>query len=131
MRRRLLGIATLVPPVYLLAFVGTGVVVVARGGGEDPLGGIPFGVLFAVHGAVIVLALGVIAVLVVHVVRAEALPDAERVAWVLALVFAGMLVAPAYWWLHVRPGPSQRGWPAPRAEDRLDAVATAPSATDR
>ena len=113
-RKLLLGALTLWPPIYMVLFFASIVVLFATnddGNGAGP----PFAVLFAAHAATILLMFGLLAVYLTHLMRSSFVPHDQRIVWVLMLIFANMIAMPIYWWLYVwKEGESDRrayAWP--------------------
>jgi heme A synthase len=107
MRRRLLGIASFWPALYLLFFVAV-VGMAALSGGGDPDRELPVAieVLVVLH---LTTMLVIVALLVLFVRDAYRNPRVEpdkRVFWAIVLVLLNAIALPAYWWLYVRSQPN-------------------------
>ena len=99
MRRTALGLASALPALVVLALPAfeDSVLRAAEVGTAPPA--------VAVAAVLTVMAGGLVAVFVfmVQAVRVEGRGGAWKLGWVLALGVAGVLAAPAFWALHVRP----------------------------
>lgn len=43
-----------------------------------------------------------------HLATSPRVSEPDRLPWVLLFVMASVLVLPAYWWIHMRPGPVEK-----------------------
>ncbi len=102
--RLLLGVVTLWPFLYFVAFVGFFVVQflsVARSTG--PSGGGPptwFVVTLLLHAATILLSIGLLVVYIVDVFKNDRVARDMKVLWALVLFMGGPIAMPIYWYLY-------------------------------
>lgn len=99
MRRQIIGLATIWPLLYVgwfcLTILGE---VTGMGAGLELTDA-----LVVVHALTMVLALVLVIGYLIHAANNASLAADRRVIWVLAILGAGLVAMPAYWWLHVRP----------------------------
>lgn len=102
--KRLLLAATLLPVLYLIAFVAI-IATAALSGSDEPDGGlpVPFGVLMAGHLLTILLIFAITAVYIVDVFRNPRIPNDQRALWAVVIFMGNIVAMPVYWWLHIRP----------------------------
>jgi len=94
-----LGILTILPFFYIIAFIAIIIVMVTQIGGDTQSG--PPVALFIAHGFFMLLILGLIVYYIIHALRNTRLPQTERLLWVIIIFVGNMLVMPIYWFLHV------------------------------
>ena len=104
MRRWLLGLATLLPVIYM-AFFFVVIAAASIAGGGDPDNGliIPDAVLFSLHIATIILITVLLVVYIRDAYRNPDLPDDRRIFWAVVLFMGNAIAMPIYWWLYMRP----------------------------
>lgn len=103
-----LGVATLWPLLYFVAFLGFIVVMIltSMGGGhrdDGPRGW--FVVLALLHVFTFLLILALIGTYLVDVFRNDRLREEQddRAVWAVVIVLFGVFAMPVYWWLYLRP----------------------------
>jgi hypothetical protein len=107
-KKLLLGILTGWPFVYFIGFFlfVISMIVMAPGGGGE-LGVIP-GILFllvmVLHFATIFLILGLLIFYIVNAGKSEKFTQGEKIAWIVALFFGGMIAMPIYWYMNIWKG---------------------------
>lgn len=121
--KRLLLAATLLPGVFaMVAIAGVGAVL---GATEDPVdsGLLVLVALLYIAAVALIIVCGIASV--IDVFRGDrVVSTGSRALWTTALLLAGSVAAPAYWWLYVRPDGGQpygpqtltpgRSWPVGR-----------------
>ena len=100
-RKRLLLAVMLLPAPLIVAF---GVVVALAF--EDSTAEDYFGIAFGLWAAAFVAAWGGTIACVGDAARGR-VGSQDRGPWITALLLGATVVGPAYWWLHVRPGPGE------------------------
>lgn len=60
-----------------------------------------FRLTFALHGAMILLTLGLLTFYVVFVYRAEAVPVSRKPLWTIVLVLGSIIAMPVFWYLYL------------------------------
>ena len=86
----ILGLLTMWPVVYIFFFIATMALA--------PLGAMPFGMLFAVHGVTMAITFGLLMYYVVHVLRSPRQSN-ERLLWAILLVVGSTITMPIYWYM--------------------------------
>ena len=95
----ILGLLSLWPPAYFLAFIGFMFATVFwRPSDEFER---VFTAVFAVHFLTMLIIMGLLAFYVVHVFKNETLPSDRRVLWMIVLFMGNMFAFPVYWYFHV------------------------------
>lgn len=100
-----LGIATIIPIAHIVCFVATIVVVVVmnfygKAPSKDAMRYI-FPVLFVAHAGVILLILGLGASYIVHVFKADRIPESRKLLWAVAIFMGGPIAMPIYWYFNI------------------------------
>ena len=88
----LLGVLTFWPLLYMFLFIA-GIALASASA-------LPFGALFAVHGATMVLCIGLLIYYVVHVLRSPQ-KQSDRLLWAILLFVGGMIAMPIYWYMFI------------------------------
>ena len=111
MNRKVLGVVTLWPLIYLVFFFVVVGVAAAQGGGDPDNAGlfIPFGVLAALHVATMLLIVGLLIVYIRDAYSNPQIEDDKRTFWAVVLFMGSMIAMPIYWWLYTRPNARSDG----------------------
>jgi|SRR5687768_13979739 len=98
-----LGLVTLWPPVYFVAFIGFMFTTVfwPEPQGFDRV----FEAVFVAHLLTMLIIMGLLAFYVVHLFKNETLRDDRRVLWAVVLFMGNVFAFPVYWYLHVWQAP--------------------------
>lgn len=113
MRRTLMLIGALWPPIYMLFFFALVIEATVRNGGDpdnDLL--VPFGLLIGLHLLTMLVIIGAAIAYVVHTWNNPRLTSDQRTVWTIVLLLGAPVAMPIYWWIYVRPSPTD---PRPRA----------------
>lgn len=104
MNRKLLGVVTFWPGIYLLIFFVVIGVAAAQGGGDSDNADflIPFGVLMALHLGTMLLIIGLLIVYIRDAYKNPQIDGDKRSFWAIVLLMGGVIAMPIYWWLYMR-----------------------------
>ncbi len=116
-----IGIATILPTIYLVVFVGFFVATFLTlfRGGTSPEGAplfSHFAVFFVLHLIMMLWMIGLAIFYIVNVFRNERVQENRKVLWAVVIFFGSMIAMPIYWYLYV--------W----SEPTVDTQAAAPAA---
>lgn len=105
MNRKILGLVTLWPLIYVLFFFVVVGVATAQGGGDPDNAEllIPFEGLVALHIGTILLTIALLLVYVRDAYSNPQIDDDKRAFWAVVLLTGSMIAMPIYWWLYMRP----------------------------
>ena len=118
----LLGIATVIPPVYFLVFLVAFfslMMLTFRELGNPALSGEPASnpvlawipALFVAHFIVMLLMFALIAIYLVFLFGTSAVQQEYKVLWAVVLLLFGIFAMPVFWYLHVWRQPRPAGVP--------------------
>jgi apolipoprotein N-acyltransferase len=65
-------------------------------------------VAMALHGVMLVWTGALVVVHAIHLAATDRVPEGQRLAWLVLLLVAGVLVLPVYWYLYVWDEPRER-----------------------
>ena len=101
-------VATFVPLVYMLFFMGTIVVAVLSNPPSAP-GHALFKVIFVLHMLCILWLWGLIAFYLVYLFKSEVIPKDQRPLWAVVLIFFNVFSMLVFWFLYIWPESRQSG----------------------
>jgi hypothetical protein len=98
MRLALLGLLSALPATYTLIFALCTIIAISIAGPSQSSE--RFGLLFAIHSSVALLAFGLVCYYALDVCDNPDVPKDNRSLWLIVIILLGVFTAPAYWYIY-------------------------------
>ena len=110
-KKKYLGFLSFWPLIYFPLFMIAVFLFTIFGGLGGNISVIAFGLLMLMHFLTIIIAIGIWIYYIVDTFKNPNVGEDNKIVWVLALVFGGVLVTPFYWWFNIWKGefPEEEG----------------------
>jgi hypothetical protein len=95
----LVGIAAVIPILYIPFFFAFAFLPAWQGGGPEAM--TAFDRIFPIHMGVMLVSMALIAFFIVYLFKTSAVPPEKKALWAVVLFMAGMIAMPIFWYIYI------------------------------